>query len=215
MNNENKQLNLLVAIPHMGSFPEPFVTSLMGLVMRTTLYTDINVGFKFIGNTLIHQAREDFVIYALENNFDYILFLDSDLTFPDDVIEQLIKYQCDIISGLYFMRMPPHYPTAYIWKEEKGQFGFAPLNMFDYELMEIDGCGCGCMLINTRIFEKLEPPYFTPIPSNSGKTILSEDLSFCKKAIDAGIKLVLNTNVKCGHAGSYIYTQEDFDKYKM
>lgn len=210
---ENKT-KLLVAIPHMGTFPEPFVTSLLGLYSRCNLYVDLEVGVKFVGNTLIHQAREDFIEYALEEDFNYVLFLDSDMTFPSDVIEQLIKHQVDVISGLYFMRILPHYPTAYIWKEEKGQFGFAPLNSFHYELMEIDACGCGCLLINLNIFKsgKIEKPYFAPIPSNSGKTVLSEDLAFCKKLTDAGYKIILNTNVRCGHVGSYIYTEDDFQE---
>lgn len=62
-------------------------------------------------------------------------------------------------------------------------------------LIECDGVSAGCLLINKRVFDTLEKPYFECV----GEKNNGEDFYFCRKAQDAGFKIYCDPSVLCGH----------------
>lgn len=48
------------------------------------------------------SSRNLVLDYAIKNGYDYVFALDADVTTPPNIIEALLGYRKDIISGLYF-----------------------------------------------------------------------------------------------------------------
>ena len=189
--------------------------SLLGINNRAKNYTNIDVNFQLIGNTVIHDARELGVRIAAEQHSHYLLFLDSDMTFPADIIEQLIKHGKDIVSGLYFKRVPPYTTVMYNDISKDGEYAFEPIdNWKKNRLIEVDAIGCGCVLIKTKVFMKIKPPFFYPLYSQSNKSLTSEDIAFCVRAREAGFKIYVDTALQCGHIGKQIIGLKEFEAMK-
>lgn len=188
-------MKVLIEIPHTGMFPYQFVNA-YPLMIATSMKSGIGVEYELRGHSLVYDAREQAAKYFLESDCDYMLFLDSDMVPPADMLIKLIQHDKPIVSALAFRRVPSYEPCIF-----KGDMEF----YLDYPkgLIEVTGVGMACTLIKREVFEKVPQPWFTP-------TALGEDLSFCKRATDAGYKIFCDTNMICGHVGSFEVTEEYF-----
>lgn len=214
MNKQVYKPKLLIAIPHMGTFSDIFFNSFFQMMLRVTQYKNLEVGFQMISNSLIYEAREMFIDFALENKYDYILFLDSDMQFPEDIIEKLIAHGKEITSGLYFKRQPPYTPLVYKREIKDEEVYFYQAKELGKGLYEVDGVGAGCMLIKTEVFTKIEQPFFYPWISSTKQSGLSEDLAFCHRAREVGYKIYVDTNVECGHVTQDVVRRTHWDRCK-
>jgi len=69
-------------------------------------------------DTLIH-SRNSIIDYALKNSYDYLLMLDQDVIPPLNIIEELMQFDKDIISGIYFNYFTTNQKVKYLpvaWK---------------------------------------------------------------------------------------------------
>lgn len=164
-----------------------------------------------IGNVLTPIARERISEIAVENGFDYLLFIDDDMICPPNMFEQLFKHRKDIVGALAFTRFAPHKPVIYVMEE--GFDSVAKKNYYtcqswtDYprdQLVECDAVGFGAVLINCDVFSKIRRPWFT---AATGK---GEDIQFCYEARKAGIKVYMDTACKLGHLGPPINVDEAY-----
>jgi len=158
----------------------------------------------FMSNALICSARTRIVEEAIKTKSKYVLFLDADMTFPHCGARALVahadKLGLDMLSGLYCMRRPPHYPLFYADMEAVGKHHRSvPVFPEKYKGMpiKIDAAGFGMCLIKTSVFEALPKPWFVLDPSISA----SEDIPFFASAKKHGFQLWADPNVVCGHLG--------------
>ena len=162
------------------------------------------------GNSVIPNARNEIVGYFLKSPADYLMWLDSDMTFPDTVVEELFVMDKDIAGAIYVRKVPPHYPVI-INKDESGvPHGIMVFPEEDY--FKVDGIGMGCTLVKRKVFEAMKPPYFA-MPRNEtlGRTE-GEDLDFCNQAQKLGFEVWANQKVSkwVGHVGSFPFTVQDY-----
>lgn len=154
------------------------------------------------------MARNTGCMRMLENNFDYIFFLDSDVIPPHDAVIRLMKHDLPIVSGVYCRRSPPHmHPVAM----KGGQW--LPFDLPQNQLLEVDVVGAGCLLIRRDVLEKMKPiapeqgaHWFHWRVDMSGLLppgeALSEDYAFCLHAKrQLGISTILDTSVRARHVG--------------
>ncbi len=188
-------MKILIEIPHTGMFPYQFVNS-YPLMLATTMKRGIGIEYELRGHSLVYEAREQAAKHFLESDCDYLLFLDSDMVPPADMLIKLIQHDKPIVSALAFRRVPNYEPCIF-----KNDMEF----YLDYPkgLIEVAGVGMACTLIKKEVFQNVPQPWFTP-------TAIGEDLSFCKRATDAGYKIFCDTNLICGHVGSFEVTEEYF-----
>jgi len=125
-----------------------------------------------IGGVTDH-ARNTIAAKAVEGNYDYVFFMDSDMTFPvatlaslystlnDRKVIESADMKINVIGGVYNSRSSGHRIQAYNYVVNP-DIGFQPLT--DVELNgDIIPCDCvatGCLLINTSVFREMEFPYF-------------------------------------------------------
>ena len=192
---------VLIAMPTMGTMPIKTVKSLMGILFRSKC----EFFLQFTENSLIYNARNDLAECAMEKECDYVLWIDSDMTFPADALERMIADDKDVVTGLYFQRRGEHRPVIYSKVDETGT---ELVNDYPQDhLFMVEGCGFGLVLMRVEVLRRIAEEYhlmFHPIPQ------LGEDLSFCYRWKELGGEIWCDPAIKCGHLGEYEFTEEDY-----
>lgn len=206
-------MRILVAIPCMEMVHSLFAKSLLG--MRRV---DGELQFGFSSCSLVYDSRNGLTKKAISEGFDYVLWLDSDMDFPPDILEKLIedaKEGRNYISALYVKRKLPVMPIVY---KELGYYqsdeGVTPVAIpyLDYpedSIFEIEGSGFGGCLTSVELLKKVAEKHGAPFSPILG---FGEDLSFCFRVKDVGEKMYCDSRVKLGHIGYKIFTEEDYDR---
>lgn len=161
----------------------------------------------------IAEMRNAVVAAALENDFDYIFWMDTDQTFPENCLPRLLSY-CErdgreAASGLYTYKIPPYLPHVYPKLDEKTGKFILPRGFPLEQPIKIEGAGFGCLLMKTSIFKRMKKPYFT-MRFDDGKMVEGEDLPFCR---EAKMDMVLDPVVSCGHLRTKAFNITDFLNY--
>lgn len=146
-------------------------------------------------------------------DYDYIMWIDSDIVFTPKQFQKLVDHNKDIISGVYMMDDGKHFATCKDWDEEyfkeHGQFKFLTLNDIEEKevLLEVSYSGMGFMLIKKGIFESMEYPWFKPIEKKIGNMVdfTMEDVAFCLKAKEKGFKIYIDSTVRVGHEKKVVF----------
>jgi cellulose synthase/poly-beta-1,6-N-acetylglucosamine synthase-like glycosyltransferase len=197
-------LKVLMCIPYTGYIPPQAAYSLPGMACYARS-KGIDIDMLPIGLSLVYTARETAANTFMEGDYDALLFVDSDMKVPIDLLAKLVEADKDIVSGLAFKRFPPYEPCIFN-KCERGSTQF----WFDYPkgLIEIQGVGMACTLIKRKVFEKTPKPWFFPEPN------IGEDLAFCIRAKEQGFKIYCDTNLICGHCTTEVVTETHYLKWR-
>lgn len=192
------QCEVLIAIPHSGLF-----VNLEWAVNFASLWKNApsNTKLVLLPEPQIDAARDKAVEISIQLGAKHLLFLDSDVHPPRDVIQRLLSRNLPIVSALYARRQNP--PWNQMLRKSPDGFKFQPIQEGSYQpgsLVEADAVGFGCVLIETKVFKAMERPWFrwTEYYALGG---ISEDFNFCTKAKQAGFKIIVDTNVICKHSG--------------
>ena len=133
---------------------------------------NIMVSFSLLKSSLVTQGRNLCVAEFLnhDDKYDYLLFIDSDISFKPETIFKMIDADKDIIACPYPMKM---FETDKMWKKIKEtdmvksekdllSSGYMyPIKIGKNELivdkgvMEVTHAPTGCMLIKRNVIEKL------------------------------------------------------------
>ena len=207
-------MKTLIAVPSHDYVHADFMRYLMELDKPE------NCGFVNVTNTLIYSARNMIAQKAVENGFDRVFWLDSDMTFAHDTLIRLIddmeKFDLDFVSGLYFTRKEPIKPVIHKelhWKvKPDGWIDSGATMYWDYpknELFEIACSGFGCCLTSARLLKAMLEKYGTPFYPLMG---MGEDTTFCFRATENGFKLYCDSRIKAGHIGQKEYNEQEYEK---
>lgn len=161
------------------------------------------------------ETDQDVLEYAVR----YIMFLDSDVIPPANVIYRFMSFRYPIVSGVYYKKIGGSpAPVMYVkTRTNEGRDSYLPvrsINGTGWAL--VDAVGLGCTLVDTRVFRRLSKPWFqwehvrvneqmhNIYPGLPERT--SEDIYFCNKLQqELGIKVLVDPNTKCDHIGHARY----------
>ena len=206
-----KPKNIVVAIPHTGTLPTDVAMSLLN--MQTGPY---KVQFAPLKSSILFISREYLVSAALKGGADYILFLDSDQTVPQDLLIRLgawLDKGADIVTTLIFRKDPPYQPCVFASSEqlENGQISLKYCDIASQDLTKpfyVANCGLGCAMIRKELFEKIPQPWFLPYPYTG------EDITFLHKATkEYDFKIICDPTIEIGHIGTKNFNRQDYLKY--
>lgn len=180
---------------------------------------DISVDVVIEEGTVIHNERQDLAEIAIENKYDYVLWIDSDMVFDSDILLDLIASGKDIVTGICFMRKMPYEPCIY----KKLRMGMNPDEMeiekyLDYprdKEFQIEGCGLAMCLVKTEVLKRItdeEGHCFYPI-KKCGQGF-GEDLSFCIRARKYGYTIWANPMPIIGHISKSFINAEAYWRYR-
>lgn len=138
--------------------------------------------------------------------FDYILWLDSDMVFTDrDILylcEKMDKFELDMVTALYFAhRKGEKIPLAMIEKE--GNYAPIPKALLKNEsgIVNIDSAGLGFCLMKPKVLDKMveDKGNHRIFAFHENVNGLGEDNLFFKTAKEKGFNLFLCYSVIVGH----------------
>lgn len=190
-----------ICMPVFGSFVQAkMMFSLVNAVKNADFEWEL---FLRIGCDLI-GGREGLVRQAKGWGATHILFVDYDMQFlpiPDgkggykNVIRKLLDNKNDIVAAQYNFRRFPLQSTV------------TPLSDLSDKTQPFraQAAGTGLMLIDCKVFEKMERPYFNFGRNSDAELVYGEDTWFCQQAIKAGYEVWCDPTIPVQHLGEYLY----------
>lgn len=194
----------LLAIPHTGSLPWETAEAIRMLDVPDNV--EIVVGG--IAGSVVHIGREAICAMAKKDGYDWVLMIDSDMVPEQGLIKKMLDANLPVVSAPCFKRTAPYTPCFYDKLEIKnGAVDITPCTAVPFTSnrpIQVQAVGAACILIHREVLEKIEAPYFFPLPT------AGEDISFCLRLQKAGIPIHVLPNIRCGHIGTKTIFEEDF-----
>lgn len=197
---------VVICIPHnYPSFGVPFTLSLVTLINefyrnKHVLKEEYSLGFIRQSATDIEVMRNFIALNLVKMKPDYALFLDTDMTFPPNMIVSMLAHfegneKLEAVTGLYTWKRPPFLPHVYYkLNKETGKFKVACAFPLD-KVFKVEGAGFGCIMLKPKVFKRIKYPYFK-IVKKCGIIDYGEDLYFCKKA---KMDMICDPRLACNH----------------
>jgi hypothetical protein len=202
----------------------PIVKSVPGEVYPShlTIAAEIGRAGEFVAVCPLDQfpfdvARNWAFDQAIEQECDYLMFVDSDQRMPPNtfgtLLECLKRRGAVMVTGYYSKR---GWPFCSVWGRQKGEGACHVSTKETTGSYKIDVTGLGCALIDLNwVVDNLTKPYFDmPFDEEIGRRVF-EDTFFCLKIKKAGGSIWGCMDVSAGHlTGQGEVNRENEDKYR-
>ena len=210
-----------IAMPCYDSVKINTMLSVIKLVQQLAR-SGIKVGINTMKSPLIHQARNYLTSVFLTTEYEYLLFIDSDVEFEPESVMRMLVAKKRIVCTPYRVKaekLDKHIYTVE-FKDPKN-IPFLPGG-----LVEIEAGPTGLMLIERMVFERIiknhpELKIKNEAMPNAGKShefyynffdfgfndgyATGEDISFCRLARENDFKIYANTESTTSHHGSWAW----------
>jgi hypothetical protein len=215
-----------------SNFTNDFLKSFIATI-SWCIKNNINIGVRNNAGANVYAVREDILDTVVDRktneralfggeNYDYVLWIDSDMKWKPEDIKTLMDADKDIISGAC-LKTNGEFAATYFFEEKTNRLILSPKlegehfmpEMFDNksipgaditkmnEPVEVSAVGFAFILIKKGVFEKFGPPWFMQVthknPQFGNTSYFSEDFSFCVRARAAGYKIWFHPKAVIGH----------------
>ena len=156
------------------------------------------------GGYSLDKMRNMIVKDALDLKADYLLFLDTDMSFPDFMITRMLKVfeankNCEAVTGVYTWKKEPYLPQLFgKFDQKKKKFHILSGFILNQPFWVV-GAGLGAMMVKADLFRRVKEPWFKFVEKGEDKRIplgLGEDLYFAWKCKP---KMLCDPQIVCGH----------------
>lgn len=159
-----------------------YTASLVRMAMRS-LVAGLQIQFLHFGTSILPFSRQVLAAKAMEIGATHVLWIDSDMGFPEDTALRLLAHRLPIVAANCMARRPPFAMTARIGDEEV--FTTAEST----GLQRVDRCGTGLVLVSTDVFKAIPLPWFYNAWLVEKSIPQGEDFFFCERAREAGFEI--------------------------
>jgi hypothetical protein len=143
---------VLVSLPSGRTWESRTATAVAGLCTFSALH-GVQISIANLEGSMISKQRNDLVKMAIENNFDYMMWVDTDMIMPPNALLRLLGHNKDVVGATYNKRVPPY--------ETLGKLkGPQPADLLQGGLFEADLMPGGFMLVKTEVYKKMGWPYY-------------------------------------------------------
>lgn len=203
---DNKKTKVAILVPTRDIVYAQFAYALQQLVKISSL-SGIDVYTFFNSGTILLNQRNELFKQALDVNADYILWLDSDMIVPSTCLIRLLSHNKQIVGCNYMKRSLPIKTVAY--EDTTDWESWIPLTK-NNKLVRVDGVGLGCILMETKIFQKINKPYFEFVYEKDTDDWHGEDFNLLKKFKEANISTFIDMNLSedVYHLGTYAFGRD-------
>jgi hypothetical protein len=186
-----------------------FMWSYSGMLMWTTANRkDIQL-LRFVEkSTLLPASRQSLVEAAINADCTHVLWLDSDMIFPKDVLARLLAHKEPIVAANYVKRRLPIEPVSATRDTPESDMRPVYTDEASTGLQEVYFAGMGCMLVDMDVYKALPRPWFNLWYAQD--QFAGEDVFFCYHARHNGIKVLVDHDVskEVSHIGEIEFRHE-------
>ena len=213
--------SVFIAMPCYDSVKINTMLSVIKLIQQLGK-SGIEVGIHTMKSPLIHQARNYLTSVFLTTEYQYLLFIDSDVEFEPEAVVRMMVAKKNIVCTPYRVKSPDITKHVYTveFKDPKNILVLAE------GLVEIEAGPTGLMLIDRKVFEKIienrtDLKIINKATPNVGKShefyynffdfgfkkgyAMGEDVSFCRLVRDNDFKIYANIESPTSHHGGYAW----------
>lgn len=156
-------------------------------------------GFAGSEGTYLAKARNIIHNAYLESSLanTHLMMLDSDILFPSNIADTLLKWNLPIVGGWYKDKnAPDHHPAVYnfVSEDKKGVASWTHRKYPGEGLEKVDATGAGCWLMSRKVAEMLGKD---PYSLDQG----GEDMKLCRMLMKLNIPLYVDWSINCAHLG--------------
>lgn len=211
-----KQVEVMVAVPSPGVWMEPFGVSLVNM---TTFFGATKLGnykrqrlhVNSMKGSVLPKMRWSAIELAQKMNIDYLLFVDSDQTFPRGTIHRLWQHRLDCVGANISTKTMPTQPTARKLTEKEPVFGepvYTDEGMTGVE--KVWRVGTGLVLLSKKAIQAIKPQDFDMYWREDVKLHQGEDWTMFNALEKAGIGVHVDHGLswQVGHIGYFEYKHE-------
>lgn len=168
-----------------------------------------DISFEYITGYDCAKARNMIGRKTVEDHYDAVLTVDSDMEIPKDALISLISADVPVAMGWYLRRIkggPSDGRTSLHMENFSKAMSVDEVASHDKPFKVLGG-GFGCVLVKRDVFMQVEYPWFVYENRGNG-SFKSEDFVFCSACHDNGIDIVAVPSVRCGHVMKYVQYPE-------
>jgi hypothetical protein len=176
---------------------------------------------RVFGHAAIDQARSQMASDALSDGFDELMWIDADIGFDPNAVDQIRARGLPIVCGIYPKKGQRALACNLLPETLSVTFGS------DGGLIEIAYAATGFLFTRRNVYSDIARalalptcnqrfnrpmiPYFLPmlLEDAQGHWYLGEDFAFSERARRAGHKILADTTIRLTHIGRYGYSWED------
>lgn len=196
-------MSIALAYLHPGTVTHPFMASVLQIARREP---GLEIWPIRSGPDALGESRNFAVAKALDEGIEWLWFADTDVGFPVDMLARMLEiaHPTDrpvLTAPALAVKdgepdgMGGFAPSLHVnlYEERAGLYDSLALPLPDNQLIRVDGCGAGMLLIHRSALLAVGREAFSRIRA------LSEDLSFCRRLANHGIPLHTHTSLRVTH----------------
>lgn len=155
--------------------------------------------------SILSEGRQKCLKEAYDRGHTHILYLDDDMVFPANMLDDLFAHEVDVV-GVNYCRKTPEDPNMIAYTAV-GLDGQLIASQGQSELVRASRLGTGLLLVSLEAIKDIKPPHFEIVWSETHQSYPSDDHAFCKKLEDNGVELWCDQALshKVYHVGEFKY----------
>lgn len=206
---------IVIGVPSGHLWEAQFATSLISLVSQLALKPIPGFGATScqvvnIRSSILPKNRLDLVRAAKHLKATHLLMVDTDHTFPPDLLHKWIPHGKLCLAANCVIKRIPSLPTAR-GKDENNPAGTMIYSDENSKgLQQVWRIGTGVILFNMKVFDKIQDDAWSMPYRAESQTYQGEDWTFMEALERAGIPIWIDHDMskRIGHLGIYEYTHD-------
>ena len=186
-------MKLMVAVPTTDYVHAEFMRCLGNLCIELA-ENGTEVSLEVQTGTLVYIARNRLARKAIDRGYTHVLWLDSDMTFGPNIVDDLLWCGKDMVCGVFVSRRPPYGPCVYTSIEDPENM--VKVENFGTEPFRVDGCGFAVVLTAVSLLEAVQDNFKTCFQPTEK---YGEDIAFCDRVKQLGREIWCEPTVRPGH----------------
>jgi len=203
---EDGMKRVVICTPTRDEMHAKYVTSLVQMVQTThSVWHERleGVSYAAYSSSVLPSARYKLCLKAFELKATHLLWIDSDMSFPADMLLRFLDRDELIVGSNAVARTPPYQYCA-----QSSHGVRMPTNRNSTGLQKAHRMGFGIVWMSIEVLQKIEPPWFSVDWIPDQEMFRGEDISFFERAEKAGIDFYVDHDLskEVEHWGSFGFT---------
>lgn len=206
-------MKVMIAVPTNTYVHAEFMRCLVNLSMKLAR-DGIDADVQIVAGSLVYIARNRLAYRAIKGGYDYVLWIDSDMTFGENVLDDLLFSGKDVVCGAFVSRKPPFGPCVYSSIADPAKM--VKVEKFGSQPFRVDGCGMALVLTSVKALKSVWDRFDTVFLPESNR---GEDIAFCERLRACNVEIWCDPSIRPGHialipvyAGDYLFGDRTADE---